>query len=75
MHRLIRLARRARGMGPTTAEQHRAALEHIGRAMVDGWAEGVRNPRPLTAEEMDHVLAYAGAMARRAFPALYDDED
>jgi len=72
MHRFIR---RLLGLGPTVAEQHRAALEHMGRCLVDDLAEGLRDPRPLTAEEMANVAAYSGAVARRAFPSLYDDED
>jgi hypothetical protein len=72
MHRLIR---RMLGMGPSPAEAHRAALKAIGRNMIDGMAQGIRDPRPLTAEEMEHLMAHAGAVAHRAFPALYDDEE
>lgn len=61
-------------MGPSVAEQHRAALEYLGRQMVDGLAEGLRDPRPLTAEETARVMAYTGRVARRSFPSLYDEE-
>jgi hypothetical protein len=43
--------------------------------MAEGLAEGVRDPRPLTAEETDHLMAYAGHVARRSFSVLYDGED
>ncbi|MFJ2004798.1 hypothetical protein [Streptomyces chartreusis] len=71
MHRVIR---RLFGLGPTIAEQHRAALESLGRSMVDGFTEGLRNPRPLTAAEMAELMEYTGRVARRSFSALYDDE-
>lgn len=62
-------------MGPSVAEQHRAALEHLGRCFIDGFAEGLRDPRLLTPTETAQVMAYSGAAARRSFWALYDDED
>ena len=66
MHRLIR-----RLLGrPTISERY----ESIGRAMADSFAAGLRDPRPLTAEEMEHLMTYTGGVARRSFPALYDDE-
>ncbi|MGW3152760.1 hypothetical protein [Streptomyces sp. NPDC001089] len=71
MHKLIR---RLLGMGPTVAELHRAALMELGQYMLAGYAEGLRNPRPLTAEEMAELMAYTGAVAHRSFSALYDDE-
>lgn len=67
MHRLIR---RLLGMGPSPSE---AALAG-GRAFVDLFVQGLQDPRPLTAEEMDHLMAYTGGVARRSFSALYDDE-
>jgi hypothetical protein len=67
-----RVIRRLLGMGPTTAELHRAAPESLGRER--GYAEGLRGSRPLTAEEMTNVAVYSGRVARRAFPALYSDE-
>ncbi|MEV6791262.1 hypothetical protein AB0M87_04505 [Streptomyces sp. NPDC051320] len=72
MHRLIR---RLLGMGPTVAGRDRAALEHLGRQMAAGFAEGLRDPRPLTPQETAHLVAYAGGVARRSFSELYDDED
>jgi hypothetical protein len=72
MHRLLR---RLLGLGPTIAERDRAALEHLGRQMAAGYAEGLRNPRPLTPAETAHMVAYSGAVARRAFPTLYNNED
>ncbi|MEV5953739.1 hypothetical protein AB0M11_08170 [Streptomyces sp. NPDC051987] len=67
MHRLIR-----RLLGrPTISEQYAS----LGRAMADSFAAGLRDPRPLTAEEMAELDAYTGAVARRSFPMLYDDED
>lgn len=48
--------------------------ERLGREMAAAVAEGLRNPRPLTAEEWAHLDAYTGAVARRSFSALYDDE-
>jgi hypothetical protein len=71
MHRLLR---RLLGMGPSPAEQHRVMLEHLSRQMIEGFTEGLRDPRPLKPEETTRVLAYSGAVARRSFPALYDDE-
>lgn len=65
-HLIRRLLRR-----PTTSERYEA----LGRAMADSFAAGLRDPRPLTAEEMDHLTAYTGGVARRSFSALYDDED
>ncbi|WP_406168906.1 hypothetical protein [Streptomyces sp. NBC_00996] len=67
MRRLIRrlLSR------PTTSERYAA----LGCAMAERFAEGLRDPRPLTAEEMANLTAYTGAVARRSFSALYDDED
>lgn len=67
------LLRRLLGMGPSVAARDRAALEHLGRAMAAGFAEGLRDPRPRTPQETAHMLAYAGAVARRSFPALYDE--
>ncbi|MFE2469726.1 hypothetical protein [Streptomyces mirabilis] len=72
MHKLIR---RLLGMGPTVAELHRAALTELGQAMAAGFAEGLRDPRPLTAEEMAELMAYTGGVAHRSFSALYSDED
>lgn len=72
MRRLIRCLL---GMGPTTAELHRDALMSLGQSIAAGLAEGLRDPRPLTAEEMDHLMAYTGGVARRSFPSLYDDQD
>jgi len=69
-----RLIRRLLGMGPSVAEQHRTALERLGLAIVDGWAEGLRDPRPLAPEELAELMAYAGAVARRSFPTLYDED-
>ncbi|MFI6560413.1 hypothetical protein [Streptomyces sp. NPDC050534] len=67
MHRLIR-----RLLGrPTTSERYAS----LGRAMADSFAAGLRDPRPLTAEEWANLDAYTGAVARRSFSALYDDED
>jgi hypothetical protein len=71
MHRLLR---RLLGMGPTIAERDRAALEHLGRLMADGFAVGLRDPRPLTPEETAHMLAYTGGVVRRSFPSLYDED-
>jgi prephenate dehydrogenase len=68
MHRLLR---RFLGMGPSPTEASNAA----GRRWVELIAEGYRDPRPLTPEEMDHLMAYTGGVAHRAFSALYDDED
>jgi hypothetical protein len=76
MHRILRRTlRRLLGLGPTIAERDRAALHQLGRAMADGYAEALRDPRPLTPDETAHLMAYTGAVARRSFPALYDDED
>ncbi|MHC3474683.1 hypothetical protein ACYF6T_39150 [Streptomyces sp. 7R007] len=67
MHRLIR-----RLLGrPTTSERYAS----FGRALADSFAAGLRNPRPLTAEEWAELDAHTGMVARRSFPALYDDED
>lgn len=74
MRLLLRLVRWALCMGPTTAERHRIALLALGASMSEGLAEGVRDPRPLTAEEADRVAAHAGLVARRSFGALYEDE-
>ncbi|MFF4733501.1 hypothetical protein ACFY3M_51650 [Streptomyces mirabilis] len=68
MHRLIH---RPLGMGPNPLEVSRVYMT----AVVTGWAEGVQRREPLTAQEMAHVLEYSGGVARRAFPALYDNED
>lgn len=46
----------------------------IGRRRIDAFAEGVRSG-PLTADELANLLGHAAAAARRAFPALYDDEE
>lgn len=56
---------------PSISEQ----TESLGRAIADSLATGLRNPRPLTAEEMAEVAAYASDVAHHSFPALYDDED
>ncbi|WP_331733919.1 hypothetical protein OG345_40770 (plasmid) [Streptomyces sp. NBC_01220] len=69
-----RLLRRLLGMGPSPAVMDRAALEHLGRQMADGFAKGLQDPRPLTPEETAHVMAHSGAVARRSFSTLYDDE-
>jgi hypothetical protein len=61
-------------MGPTIAERDRAALEHLGCCIADGFAEGLRDPRPLTPEETAHMLAYTGGVVRRSFPSLYDED-
>jgi hypothetical protein len=68
MHRLIR---RLLGMGPGPAEATRAA----GQVFVDLLVQGLQDPRPLTPEEMDHLMTYSGGVARRSFSTLYDDED
>ncbi|MET7479550.1 hypothetical protein ABZT17_35025 [Streptomyces sp. NPDC005648] len=68
MHRLIR---RLLGMGPSPSEVHRAA----GRVVTDLFVLGLQDPRPLTAKEMDRLMAYTGGVARRSFSALYEDED
>jgi hypothetical protein len=70
-----RLLRRFLGMGPSIAELDRAALEHLGRQMVAGVTEGLRDPRPLTPAETAHMMAHSGAVARRSFPTLYDDKN
>ncbi|MFE5037136.1 hypothetical protein [Streptomyces sp. NPDC056683] len=70
-----RLLRRLLGMGPTIADRDRAALEHLGRCIAAGMTEGLANPQPLTPGEMARAMAYAGAVAHRSFPTLYDDED
>lgn len=49
--------------------------ERLGQEMTAAFVEGLRNPRPLTAAEWAHLDAYAGAVARRSFSALYEDED
>ncbi|MFZ4160401.1 hypothetical protein ACOZDE_18520 [Streptomyces griseoincarnatus] len=72
---MLRSLRRALGLGPTVAERHRAALLALGSSMAAGLAEGVKDPRPLTPMETEHLLTYTGTVARRSFPALYDDED
>ncbi|WDO09944.1 hypothetical protein ME763_32155 [Streptomyces murinus] len=68
MHRLIR---RMLGMGPSPSE----AAHTAGGAFLDLFVQGLQDPRPLTAEEMEHLMSYAGGVARRSFSALYDDED
>lgn len=68
MHRLIR---RLLAMGPGPSEAGLAA----GRVFLDLFVAGLQDPRPLTADEMDHLMAYTGGVARRSFSALYDDED
>ncbi|MFF2094848.1 hypothetical protein [Streptomyces sp. NPDC058202] len=69
MHKLIR---RMLGIGPTVL--HRDALFEVGHAMAAGFAEGLRDPRPLTAEEMAELMAYTGSVARRSFSTLYDED-
>ena len=69
------LIRRLLGLGPTIAEQHCAALETLSRAMIDGLAEGLRNPGPPDPERLAVALAYAEGVAHRSFSMLYDDED
>lgn len=59
------------GMGPSPSE---AALAD-GRVFEDLVVQGLQDPRPLTAEEWAELDAYTGAVARRSFWALYDDED
>ena len=68
--RMKRLLRRLLGR-PTISERY----ESVGRAMADSLVAGLRDPRPLTAEEWAELDAYTGAVARRSFWALYDDED
>lgn len=72
MHRLIR---RLLGLGPTTAELHRDALMSAGRTITAGLAEGLSRTDPPDPEKLAAALAYSEAVARRSFPALYDDED
>ncbi|MFG3287242.1 hypothetical protein ACGF3G_00260 [Streptomyces sp. NPDC048179] len=72
---MYRFLRRLLGMGPTIADLDRAALEHLGQCIAAGLAEGLADPRPLTPGEMARAMAYASAVARRSFPALYDNED
>ena len=68
MHRLMRrLLRR----GPSISEQY----ERLGQSLSAAIVEGLNDPRPLTAEELAHLDAYTGGVARRSFSALYDDED
>lgn len=69
-----RLIRRLLGMGPTTAELHRDALMSVGHSIASGLAEGLRNPDPQDPERQAQALAYAERVARRSFPAVYDDE-
>ncbi|MFD7881106.1 hypothetical protein ACFV3N_01570 [Streptomyces bauhiniae] len=66
--------RRLLRLGPSVAEQDRAALEGLGQSLVQSVAAGLRDPRPLTATEVAEVTAYAGCVTRRSFFALYDDE-
>jgi hypothetical protein len=56
---------------PSMSEQY----ERFGRELAAAFVEGLRDPRPLTAEEWAELDAYTGAVARRSFSALYDDED
>ncbi|MFJ8488443.1 hypothetical protein ACIRBZ_08635 [Streptomyces sp. NPDC094038] len=70
-----RFLRRLLGMGPTIADRDRAALEYLGQFIAVGLGEGLADLRPLTPVEMARAMAYAGAVARRSFSALYDDED
>ncbi|MCI3277511.1 hypothetical protein [Streptomyces cylindrosporus] len=65
-----RLVRRLLGR-PSISERY----ESFGRALAESMAAGLRDPRPLTAEEWAELDAYTGAVARRSFSALYDDED
>lgn len=68
MHRVFR---RLLGLGPSPSE---AALAG-GQKLVDLVVRGLQDPRPLTAEELDNLMAYTGRVARRSFSALYEDED
>ncbi|MEU8932372.1 hypothetical protein AB0D30_21080 [Streptomyces sp. NPDC048409] len=62
------------GLGPTTAELLGAALERLGRKMGENLAAGLRDPRPLTAEELANLDTYCACAAHRSFSALYDDQ-
>ena len=68
MHRVFR---RLLGLGPSPSEVTLAdGQEFIGLVV-----QGLQDPRPLTAEELANLYAYTGAVARRSFSMLYDDED
>ena len=49
--------------------------EAAGRELLARQAAGLNDPRPLTADEMGEMLAYAEGVTRRAFPELHEDED
>ncbi|MEU8906983.1 hypothetical protein [Streptomyces mirabilis] len=70
MHRLIR---RLLGIRPSPFD--RASVAILSTAVVDGFSEGLRDPRPLSPEEMGRLMAYCEGVARRSFSTLYDDED
>lgn len=57
--------------GVSISEQYRAAGAGIAAAFV----AGLNDPRPLTAQEMADLAAHAGGVARRSFPALYEDDE
>ncbi|MGW1498935.1 hypothetical protein ACWCQW_10245 [Streptomyces mirabilis] len=67
------LIRRLLGVRPNPFD--RASMAVLSKAVVDGFTEGLRDPRPLTATEMAHLMAYCEGVARRSFSTLYDDED
>lgn len=64
-----RLNRRLRGTPSVSA-----AMNAVGVGMAESLAKGVRDPRPLSEEDLAALLQYSGGVARRAFPALYDGE-
>ncbi|MCX3059559.1 hypothetical protein [Streptomyces beihaiensis] len=68
-----RLIRRLLGV-KSPAEEYDAAMAHLTRCVAEGWAEGIRNPGSPDPEKLAQAMAYAEGVARRSFPALYDDE-
>lgn len=70
-----KLMRRLLGIQPGPAALYGEALVRVGRDVAAGFAEGLRDPRPLTPGEMAHLLDHCEGVAHRSFSALYDDEE
>jgi hypothetical protein len=70
MNRLIRRLLRVK----SPAEEYGTAMAYLTRCAAEGWAEGLRSPGPPDPEKLAQAMAYAEGVARRSFPALYDDE-
>lgn len=45
-----------------------------GALLTEALIQGLKDPRPLTEEELAEMMAHSEGVARRSFSTLYDDE-